>query len=208
MAKFWGKETADRLTGSSDADSIYGGGGNDSLAGGLGNDYLNGGAGNDWLGDPYSGDAGNDSMYGGTGNDQLFGGAGNDWLDGGADNDTIKGGRGDDTMFGGAGDDWLVDTLRDDGHDLFVPGAGNDHMVSYYDATTDIFRMQAAPGGFGHDDIQYFERGIDRIEFQGYTAGGMSVSTTQTGTVFSFRDGSSLTVDATGLQAGRDYVFT
>ena len=207
MAIFYGKSTADRLTGTSNADSLYGGGGDDSLAGGLGDDFLDGGAGNDWLGDPYSGDAGNDRMYGRAGNDQLFGGAGNDWLDGGADNDTVKGGRGDDTLVGGAGDDWLIDTLRDDGADLFLPGTGNDHMVSYFDQTTDIFRMQAASGGFGRDDIQYFEKGIDRIEFQGYTAGSMSVAATQTGTVFSFRDGSSLTVDSTGLVAGRDYVF-
>ncbi|WP_448206539.1 calcium-binding protein [Azospirillum sp. sgz302134] len=207
MASFWGKDTADRFTGTSDADSIYGGGGNDSLAGGLGNDLLDGGAGNDWLGDPYTGDPGNDRMYGRAGNDQIFGGEGNDYVDGGADADTVKGGRGDDTLVGGSGDDWLVDTLRDGGTDLFLPGTGNDHMVSYFDGLADVFRMQAAPGGFGHDSIQYFERGIDRIQFQGYTAGGMTVSSSQTGTTFSFQDGSSLTVDSTGLQAGRDYVF-
>lgn len=207
MAKFWGTTSNDWYMGTSAADEAYGGAGNDSLQGGAGNDTLDGGLGDDWLGDPYGGDAGNDRMYGREGNDQLFGGAGNDWLDGGSGHDTVKGGRGNDTLVGGAGDDWLIDTMRDDGADLFLPGAGNDHMVSYYDQTQDIFRMQAAPGGFGHDNIQYFEKGIDRIEFQSYAASGMTMATTSTETIFSFQDGSSLTVDSVGLQMNRDYVF-
>lgn len=208
MARFSGTNAAERYLGTDSADTVYGNGGNDSLAGGLGNDFLDGGLGNDWLGDPYAGDPGNDRMHGRQGDDQLFGGAGGDWLDGGSGNDTVKGGRGDDTLVGGTGDDWLIDTLRDDGSDIFLPGVGNDHMVSYRDSATDIFRFDVAPGGFGTDDISYFEAGIDRVEFRGFSAADLTVSTTATNTAFGFRDGSSLTVDAVGLVSGRDYVFT
>ncbi len=207
MPIFRGKNSNDRLTGTNGDDRLYGGGGDDQLLGGAGNDHLEGGDGDDWLGDPYAGDPGDDRMLGQAGNDQLFGGAGNDWLDGGTGNDTVKGGRGNDTLIGGDGDDWLIDSLRDDGADLFLPGAGNDHMVSYHDQTMDIFRMERVRGGFGQDDIANFEKGIDRIEFQGYTAASMTVTATDSHTVFAFRDGSSLTVDATGLQAGQDYFF-
>jgi len=207
MAKFWGKSGDDWYMGTSAADEAYGLGGNDKLQGGLGNDTLDGGLGDDWLGDPYGGDAGNDRMYGREGNDQLFGGTGNDLLDGGSSNDTVKGGRGNDTMIGGSGDDWLVDTLRDDGFDLFLPGAGNDQMVSYFDQSRDVFRFQSASGGFGRDDIDYFEKGIDRIEFQGYVSSSVTVAATTAGTTFSFLDGSSVTVDGTGLQQGVDFTF-
>lgn len=208
MANVSGTRGHDRLTGTSDADAIYGGDGNDSLVGSLGNDTLFGGIGDDWLGDPYSGDPGDDRMYGGWGNDQLFGGNGNDSLDGGAENDTLKGGRGNDTLIGGDGDDWLVDTLRDDGADLFRPGAGNDHMVSYADQSVDRFLIEQAAGGFGHDEITGFETGTDRIEFHGYASAGVMISTSAAATAFTFADSSTLNVDRTGLIAGRDYLFT
>ncbi len=225
MANFWGTTGSDRLNGTDVADSMYGRSGDDMIQGGAGNDFLSGedgqdslngglgddtlfgGNGDDWLGDPYSGDPGDDRMYGGWGNDQIFGGAGNDSLDGGAGNDTVKGGTGNDTLIGADGDDWLVDTLRDGGADLFLPGAGNDHMVSYFDQMADVFRMQQAASGFGQDSISYFEAGIDRVEFRGYTAGDVAVAAGNGNTTFSFKDGSSLQVDSVGLVAGRDYVF-
>lgn len=225
MPNFWGNSSNNRLTGTEVADSVYGragddwiqglGGadvlygedGNDSLIGGAGNDTLFGGNGDDWLGDPYAGDAGDDRMYGGWGNDRLYGGAGNDSLDGGAGQDTITGGTGNDTLIGADGDDTLIDTLRDGGVDRFDPGAGNDHMVSYHDGNADAFLMRRAAGGFGHDDIAYFEAGIDRITFIGYTASELSVSVSGSATTFSFTDGSTLTVDSAGLMAGRDFLF-
>jgi Ca2+-binding RTX toxin-like protein len=225
MATIWGNDSGNTLNGTAFADVIYGrsgddaiqglGGndviygewGNDRLVGGAGRDTLDGGAGNDWLGDPYSGDDGDDRMVGGAGFDQINGGAGNDNLDGGADNDTIKGGTGNDTMAGGSGDDWLIDTLRDNGADVFDPGTGNDHMKSYFDGMSDLFIMRKAAGGFGDDDIAYFEKGIDRIEFRGYTAADATVTTSGNSTTFTFSDGSSLLVDATGLSAGHDYLF-
>ena len=160
------------------------------------------------VGESLTGTVGVDAIYGEGGNDTLDGGAGNDWLDGGTGDDILKGMRGDDTMIGGAGNDTLYDSYRDGGADLFRPGTGNDQMVSYTDGQVDRFLMEQATGGFGQDSINYFERGIDQIEFHGYTAAQMSLTTSGFSSVFAFADGSSLTVDQVGLTAGHDFIFT
>ena len=204
-----GLDGDDRVNGAGGNDQLYGERGNDSLIGGLGNDQLHGGDGNDWLGDPYGGnEAGNDSMWGDAGSDQLFGGDGNDWLNGGTGDDIVKGMRGDDTMIGGAGNDTLYDSYRDGGADLFQPGTGNDLMVSYTDGQVDRFLMEQAPGGFGQDTINYFEKGVDQIEFHGYAAWETGMTSSGSTSVFTFTDGSSLTVDQIGLSAGHDFIFT
>lgn len=204
-----GLDGDDRINGAGGNDLLYGERGNDSLIGGLGNDKFHGGDGNDWLGDPYGGnEAGNDSMWGDAGNDQLFGGEGNDWLNGGTGDDIVKGMRGDDTMIGGSGNDMLYDSYRDGGADLFQPGTGNDTMVSFADGLVDRFLIEQATGGFGTDTINYFEKGVDQIDFHGYAAWEMAMTSNGTATTFAFTDGSSLTVDQIGLSAGQDFIFT
>lgn len=127
----------DKLFGDADADFIVGGAGSDTLNGGSGADELNGGAGNDRV----VGADGNDRLLGGTGADELNGGVGNDTLMGGDGSDRVLGGSGDDVVDGQEGDDWLFG------------GSGQD-----------TFRVAR---GVGHDWIDDFKDGQDRISLRG-----------------------------------------
>jgi len=160
-------------------DLINGGNGNDRIYGEYGHDSINGGADNDYL----VGGAGNDTLLGGAGNDNLIGdddvsiiivtipgdsqsGAapsgvygdwsafcpGNDSLDGGAGNDTLDGGKGNDTLLGGAGADEFV-------------FSGNAFINSNNIQTegANYWQMEA----IGHDVINDFAKGVDKICFEG-----------------------------------------
>src|SRR5215218_2887484 len=86
------------------------------------------------------------TLHGG-GYDYLYGSAGNDKLYGEGDSDMVRGGDGDDLVDGGAGDDGLYG------------GAGRDTFVT----------------SSGHDIVQDFESGQDRVQ----VAGGAATSFSQ-----------------------------
>ena len=111
-------------------------------------------------------------LHGNAGNDVLTAKAGQNLLYGGEGADTLNAGTGDDLMFGGTGDDRLVG------------GPGNNLMVGGDGADVFVFKGSA----FGHDTIQDFSKGTDRLEFQGT---GMSAAQ----------------ILATGTQVGEDFVL-
>ena len=82
------------------------------------------------------------TFHGGGGFDYLYGSAGNDKLYGEGDSDMVRGGDGDDLVDGGAGDDGLYG------------GAGRDTFVT----------------SSGHDIVQDFASGQDRIQVAGSAA--------------------------------------
>lgn len=157
-----GGEDNDTLNGNSGNDNISGGNGTDRLGGGTGDDTLNGGNQNDTL----RGGSGNDELSGSNGIDFLFGGNDNDVLMGGGDNDFLRGEAGDDLLQGGAATDDMRggsgnDTLDGEaGLDRLYGGAGADSFV-YNDAT------DSQIGGI--DTIYDFQRGLDLLDFEGFT---------------------------------------
>ncbi len=118
-----GSNQGDWLTGDENANELLGGAGNDRLEGGADADTLEGGD-------------GNDRLEGGEGNDILEGGEGADILDGGDGNDRLYGGAGADTYLFNAGDGTTVDTIIDDGGEIFFLQGTNDDA---YDGATYSF---------------------------------------------------------------------
>ena len=176
IAKFYGDDGADTLTGGSGDDEIRGGNGNDILEGGggtdtvlgengadtitgaEGDDTLRGGDGNDTI--TFRGSSTNAKLYGGEGNDslyylgtgaaKLYGEGGNDHLQIGT---TANGRVSTLVLQGGAGSDLLVNesisgaTLRgEDGNDTIMGGDGNELIEA--GAGDDIIE-----GGGGTDTI-------------------------------------------------------
>lgn len=143
IARIYGTQAGDNLTGDGAAnvimaeaghDSVYGGAGDDTLQGMAGNDVIYGQAGSDSIdggadADTISGGDDNDNILGGTGNDVLYGENGNDSLDGGDGDDSLSGNAGADTVSGGFGNDTIYVTAV--GEDTIDGGAGFD-MV-YFD---------------------------------------------------------------------------
>ena len=117
-----GRESAERIVGTSGPDRLNGRGGDDFLEGAGGSDVLVGGR-------------GRDSLFGRTGNDRLDGGLGGDELEGGRGNDTIVGADGSDEVNGGLGSDRISagpgdDTIRavGGGSDVVDCGPGRDRI--------------------------------------------------------------------------------
>ena len=77
MARLFGNDDDNRLTGTNVADLIYGRSGDDALYGFRGNDTIDGGEGNDriWASE------GANRVSGGSGNDRIWAGAGSDVID-------------------------------------------------------------------------------------------------------------------------------
>jgi Ca2+-binding RTX toxin-like protein len=189
-----GGDAADDLLGDVGNDTLAGGAGDDDLVGGPDADRLDGGPGSDTAlyayaghssgvradlskpatntgdaaGDTFvgienlsgtvfddilKGDNSANTLIGLTGDDLLIGLGGSDSLAGDAGNDTLQGQGGHDTLVGGIGDDLL-----------FGGGGGSD-----------LFAFQvyflSQPGGFsdlhGHDVIEDFEDGVDRLRLFG-----------------------------------------
>lgn len=149
MPTIKGNEKANKLVGNSDVfgvtNYIYGYGGNDTLEGGFQADnYIYGGDGNDIL----KGGTGINRLYGDAGDDylqvfwnapdsQLFGGAGSDTLVSGSYTDGflimgsggvyMDGGSGADLMIGGkGGDTFIVDNVKDQVNETWVPEFDNE----------------------------------------------------------------------------------
>ena len=101
----------------------------------------------------------NFSITAGSGNDALTTGKGADLLRGGDGNDLLVGGGGQDTLFGGAGQDVLRGGR---GNDVETGGAGADTFV--------FATVQEASSALGHDVIQDFKSGVDRIDLAGIDA--------------------------------------
>ncbi len=226
MADIHGSNQPDTLFGTMRDDRIDGRGGDDVLTGLGGSDRILGGAGNDTIHDDavdvfrdpfYPG--GDDLVFGGPGDDFIRLSFGNDTADGGAGNDTIRDDLDtDDILVGGAGNDLLIDFS---GADLYLGGSGDDRIVDGHliitgpDDGADRYLFERVRGGFGNDTILGFDQGYgDRIEFQGYRPSDLlALTETERATVFSFRDGSQLTVYQDeqqilhGMTLGQDYFF-
>jgi Ca2+-binding RTX toxin-like protein len=155
-----GTDEAECFSASAGNDVLEGRGGADVLYGEYGNDTLFGGDGDDLLyGDSVSIHyyiVGNDYLDGGRGDDQLDGGHGDDHLEGGEGNDILHGGpgTGNDTLSGGQGDD------------LLTGGWGYDTYVFVFTPPNPV-DPTSAPISPGHDTIEYFEIGWDRLQFSG-----------------------------------------
>ncbi|MBC6981702.1 hypothetical protein [Caulobacter sp. 17J80-11] len=167
--------SADRLNNSGGiTGAVYLGGGDDVFDGAGGiQSAVYGGQGADTI----TGGAGDERLFGDQGADRLNGGAGADRLDGGDDADVLSGGAGNDRLIGGKGDD------------ILTGGAGADAFV-------------AGTAG-GHDTIEDFTVGVDRIDLWAF---GAYQSVVQQGadTLVAFRDGTTLllkNVDAGSLTA-------
>ena len=155
VAKIWGGDGNDTLSGGPLADTMYGGededelygyGDNDLLYGGYGGmDTVEGGNGADTL---YGGDGGaggwtegeSDTLRGDEGNDVLRGEGGGDDMDGGADNDALYGGSGGDSLTGGTGNDYLSGEGDNDSFwaedasiyvDSLLGGSGSDQAINF-----------------------------------------------------------------------------
>ena len=100
MARLFGNDDDNRLTGSNVADLIYGRSGDDALYGFRGNDTIDGGEGNDriWAGE------GANRVSGGSGNDRIWAGAGSDVIAAGEGNDIVAAGRVDGVILIGQSD--------------------------------------------------------------------------------------------------------
>jgi Ca2+-binding RTX toxin-like protein len=110
--------------------------------------------------DQVDGFEGNDVICGNRGNDDILGGWGNDRLFGGPGSDVVRAWGGDDLLDGGGGDDVLgtpelpVGDQR--GHDLYVGGAGNDHLYAL-----DAEEAERVLGGRGQDYIAARDAGSE-----------------------------------------------
>ncbi|WP_207477149.1 calcium-binding protein [Arenibaculum pallidiluteum] len=121
---------------------------------------------------------------------------------------TVLGTRFHDSFIGGSG----AETLQGrDGGDTYASGLGDDTIISARTGS-DTFRYEA--WGTDHDRILGWNTG-DVLEFFGFTGEGtpvLDVAEHARRTVFSWHDDNggahSVTVDAVGLTAGRDYLFT
>ncbi|MBS7791937.1 hypothetical protein KTR66_18200 [Roseococcus sp. SDR] len=198
-----GGDGADTLTGGAGIDDLRGEAGQDSLSGGNDADKLLGGADNDTL----AGDAGNDLLQGDDGQDLLMGGTGADTLLGGGEDDTLEGGDDADRLEGGDGADLLT---GDQGTDLLMGGAGADTLTGgegndnlFGGTGADIFTVTLAGGA---DRISDFVIGEDRLDVSAHgiaTAAQALALGRQSGdgTVFTFADGTSVTLRP-GVLAG------
>ncbi|SLN16604.1 Hint domain-containing protein [Pseudooctadecabacter jejudonensis] len=171
MAREFGTNGDDTLTGGNDADQLFGGDGDDTLRGGNNSDRLFGGSGDDTL----EGDRGGDRLFGGSGNDSIDGGEGSDRIDAGDGDDTIFGGVGQDLIFGGAGNDFIDgdgpggneqsdrifggagdDTIIGDGNqDQLFGGSGNDQFIVSNDGTN--FNNILVDGGENGGDLDILD---------------------------------------------------
>ena len=163
MARIFGTQADDDLTGSNAADIIKARGGDDIVNARNGDDTIQGGNGND----QFFGEDGDDLILARLGDDIVGGGAGNDTLDGGGGNDTLTGGDGVDTFIfnaGDAGTDIVTDFLL--GTDLFhLSGTGsapvdydsgaNEVTVTVGSDAVAILRSDSDLSGFGLDDITF-----------------------------------------------------
>jgi Ca2+-binding RTX toxin-like protein len=104
--------------------------------------------------------------------------AGDDWLKGALGADTLSGGAGSDDLQGLAGNDLLRGGTGDDG---LTGGAG-----------ADVF---AFARGDGFDWVVDFERGVDRLRFEGIAAGQV----TQTATSYWGMAGMEVTAGGEGF---------
>ncbi|MEQ9639834.1 MAG: hypothetical protein RIM84_07390 [Alphaproteobacteria bacterium] len=206
-----GGDGRDDFAGGDGDDWAWGLGGDDSLDGGAGGDNLYGNRGNDWIGggdgddvgrghvgdDALEGGAGADELYGGGDDDGLLGGDGDDALNGNSGADSVGGGDGDDVvrgqggpdlLTGGVGNDTLVghqgfDTLLGgDGDDVLIGGMADDSLTG--GAGADVFSFGA---GGGTDTVADFERGVDRLVFDGLADfAALDISAVGGGTQVSF----------------------
>jgi Ca2+-binding RTX toxin-like protein len=219
----------DQVTAGEGADSLWGGDGDDALDGGGGADLVDGDAGADTVhgaagNDTVRGLDGNDLLYGDEGDDDLNGNLGADTVYGGEGNDQLRGGRDADTVYGEAGDDPMVNGNR--GEDVVYGGAGNDGVhggqdndVLYGGAGADTLEgdlgddrlfgegdadLFVIRSGGGHDTVQDFQAGVDRIAVPvgttwtvGADAGGNAVLDLGGGTTLTLAG-----IASTAFQAG------
>ncbi|WP_222440596.1 calcium-binding protein [Siccirubricoccus deserti] len=100
------------------------------------------------------------TFIGTTSNDILMGTGGNDAMIGGAGDDTISGGTGNDRLRGGKGDD------------ILQGGSGADTFI--------FCRAD------GHDQIDDFQQGVDRLEFRGISGREITWTATEGGVTLSY----------------------
>ena len=178
---FYGRDSAETLTGGNADDLFWGSLGADSLNGGSGADTVNysgslqavninlatgthsgGQAEGDVLTgiERVMGSASGDTMLAGASGVTFEGGGGNDTLTGGTGNDTLVAGSGNDSLSGGVGNDTLDlrsgnDTLNGD---VAEGGAGNDtFVVAQAGAAGSSFTLYggSASGAGGSDTLQF-----------------------------------------------------
>ena len=130
----------------------------------------------------------NNTLVGGAGDDTLTGGAGNDYLEGGAGNDTLDTGSGDDKLYGGEGDDTLNG------------GAGDDTLTGGSGADTFKFGSN-----FGNDTIADFVDGVDTLDYTGSATIGSSADNYK---MYSFGDGSTITLSGVAAPNPNHHSFT
>ena len=213
----------DQIVGDSEANTLNGYDGNDTLEGGAGDDTLDGGAGNDVI----NGGAGNDTLYASLGADIEDGGDGIDtyiirdtltyipvidlkletaYLQGstpdfsnsvanienvtmlGDSTIEIIGSDSNNTLVGGAGDDTLTG------------GAGNDTLTGGSGA--DIFKFGS---NFGNDTITDFVDGVDTLDYTGSATIGSSADNYK---MYSFGDGSTITLSGVAAPNPNHHSFT
>jgi Ca2+-binding RTX toxin-like protein len=223
----YGLDGNDGLYGQAGVDKLYGGTGNDTLVGGAGADVIDGGTGTDTASyedaaaavtvnmtnmTVNTGDAAGDSFVGienvtgGNFNDTIVGNTGVNTLSGGLGNDSIYADVGNDFVYGNAGNDVLFGGA---GNDTIEGGAGNDWLMG--EAGNDTFQFRI---GFGQDGIGDFVHGQDKLQLIGtgitsFAAAQAIMTATAAGTLFSFSDGSFLTVhgQAPATFVSTDFLF-
>ncbi len=198
MATLKGTNRSEDLIGTNWTDKITGGGGHDFIEGMNGNDRLIGDSGDDFIrghgwnkaytnhvndppefgidfrgsdDDVLGGGYGNDVMVDWRGNNKLDGGDGDDSADDGAGNSTLIGGRGNDYLSGGPGTDTIIPGMGDDFLDDVNIGWLEDGSISYFGddrPDTDLYWFERNLGPVGHDVIDGYDVGYDRIQVQGY----------------------------------------
>jgi Ca2+-binding RTX toxin-like protein len=156
----------------------FGGMSSDNMIYGLaGNDELNAGD-------------GDDTVFGGGGADILQGGRGVNFLDAGSGDDRVYGGQARDVIHGGNGQD-LVEAGS--GTDRVVGGAGNDTLTG--GLGNDFFAFRP---GSGHDLIEDFGEGADRIDLRPYdgitSRGQIGMSEQEGDTVLALLGGDTITL--------------
>lgn len=117
---------------------------------------------------------------------------------------TVVGTSHDDVLGGGTGDETFI---GGGGNDFFFSGSGNDVLQSDAD-DSDIFSFIAFTSG---DDVVTGFNGAgsadgDILRFNAILPSDVAVSESGDSTLFSW-SGGTVTVDATGLVAGLDYMF-
>lgn len=121
-----------------------------------------------------TGGSGVDDIFAGAGDDTITTGAGDDLIDDQDGNDIVNAGAGADKIYNGAGDDTITG------------GSGSDEFHFYH-----VEGVQA-------DVITDFEAGVDKLHITDMDMWNFSLTSTPTGTLFTYGTDRSIFVEGDG----------